>query len=459
MNKPFRLEGDLHWGAIAELLAARLGLHFPPECRPELTRRLAAAAPALGYANATACAEGLLSGSLGHREMEVLAGHLTVGESYFFRDPELFAALAQQVLPELIRQRRETTRRIRVWSAGCSSGEEAYSIAMLLAALLPDREQWQLSVLATDINPQALAIGREGVYGRWSFRSPLPESAQRWLADRPGGRREVAAEIKAMVDFAWLNLIEDRYPSLDTNTNAMDLVLCRNVLMYFQPQRVPGVVERLAACLLDGGWLAVSPVENSLVAVPSLAAQRFPDHLLYRKTSAAPPEVAPMTWLPLPAEASEEHVSAAAIADRPPPPEIAEPTAGGAILQARQLANAGRLAEALACCERTIAGNPLDPLAPYLRASILVELGDTEAAAIALRRCLYLDQDFVMAHFALANLLRSRGRCKEARRHYRNALELLAGRDPAEALADADGITAGRLGEIVRSALDEEAVQ
>lgn len=466
MDKAASLPEASFRDAVCEKLCARLGLYFPSERWSDLLRRMAAAAPELGYGGPLACLQALLDDRLGQRETEVLATHLTVGETYFFRDPEIFAALEHQLLPELIRQRRETTRRIRIWSVGCSSGEEAYSIAMTVAMLLPDLERWNISVLATDINAKALAWGREGVYGNWSFRSPLPLPSQRWFLPRSAGGRAVAPPIKSLVSFAYLNLMDEIYPSIETHTNAMDLVFCRNVLMYFHPRRVRQVLERLAGCLLDGGWLVVSPVENSLVDTPLLTPCRLPDLQLYRKGAVAPPVSfsPPMAGLPetepdaqIRSEASTEPSAREPGAPPSPAPGLA-PESGSSMVesmvrQARELADRGLLAEALACCEALIARDKLVPAWTFLHASVLLELGETGAAAAALQRCLYLDPGFVMAHFTLANLLLGGGKRQEGYRHYRNALELLSALEPGQVLAEADGMSAGRLREIIESTL------
>lgn len=473
MDKSIGFSAEGIRDAICELLLTRLGLHFSPERWTDLVRRIAAAAPELGYDSTEACLQGLIGAPPGRRELEVLASHLTVGETYFFRDPETFAALEQQVLPELIRRRRETMRRIRIWSVGCSSGEEPYSIAMTLAGLLPDLERWNISILATDVNPHALARARDGIYGNWSFRNPLPLFAQRHFIPQAGGRRVVSPRIKSLVSFGYLNLMDTSYPAIETNTNAMDMVFCRNVLMYFHPQGAQQVLERLAGCLLEGGWLVVSPVENSLVHSPLLTPCRLPELQLHQKVSpesgpwpmpefplsvpaATTPPVEWARFEPAPAanlETVTPLVPASSPLTAPSLPESAPSSPEILVRQARDLANRGLLTEALACCEGAIALDKLNPAWTFLRASVLLELGHREAASAALLRCLYLDNAFVMAHFVLANLLLGLGQRKEARRHYRNVLDLLTACDPEQVLTEADSITAGRLREVVEATL------
>src|SRR5262249_41291670 len=161
--------------------------------------------------------------------------------------------------PELIRQRHAAGKQIRMWSAGCCTGEEPYSLAMTLSRLLPNPSNWNITILATDVNPRFLKTAAEGRYTNWSFRGS-PESLREQLFQRAhGGASESSPAIKRMVSFAELNLAEDVYPTLMTNTNAMDVIFCRNVLMYFSREHATRVAARLHASLMEGGWLFTSP--------------------------------------------------------------------------------------------------------------------------------------------------------------------------------------------------------
>lgn len=463
MDAPADAFDDPLRSALCEMLSMRLGLHFPPERWPDLLRRLAPAVAELGYRTLQDSLHGLLAKPLGQRELEVLGRHLTVGETYFFRDPEIFAALEQQLLPDLIRHRRDTTRRIRIWSIGCSSGEEAYSIAITVANMLPDLDRWDVSIQATDINLHALALAREGVYGNWSFRTPLPPASQRWFSSPRAGHRAVAPQIKSLVSFSYLNLMDDQYPAVRTNTGAMDLIFCRNVLMYFHPQRVAEALERIGSSLLSGGWLVLSPVESALVTAPPLHPRHLPGVLFYQKAEADgtwPLAAEPMTHPPQTASGvpAPHHGRTSPLISEPSPPAPSPPPpapdlAQTLVQQAREQANRGRLDQALVSCDQAIAQDKLNPAWAFLRASILLELGYDDDAVAALQRTLYLDHHFVMAHVTLANLLRRRGRHTSACKHYRNALELLAQLDAQQVPLEADGMTAGRLREYIVATL------
>lgn len=463
--------------ACSERLAARLGLHFPPERWPDLMRAVDAAAPKLGCGSSRDCLARLATASLTPAQIDALVPHLAVGETYFLRQPAAFAALRERILPGLIAARRGEARRLRIWSAGCSSGEEPYSIAITLAESLPELQRWNIAILASDINPLALARAREACYSGWSFRGVGADIRARYFSHQADGRYRLAPDLRALVSVVPLNLAEDCYPAVETNTNAMDVIFCRNVLMYFHPERARAVVERLARCLVEGGWLVVSAVEGSLVKTPSLQPHRLSDLIVFRKESgvraeaSVPPQGEPAATAAAlarrraaPATGAAPLSLAAALYREGRYDEAATALEGllaqgraraeALLLLARAQANRGHLREALARCDEALALAALDPAASYLRASILLELGQPQSAAEAFRRTLYLNPECPLAHFSLGNLLANEGHRPAARRHYRQALAILDTLPPARPLREADGLPAGRLREMIAAAID-----
>ncbi len=268
---------------LSELVGEHLGLHFPKERWPDLERGVWAAAQECGDHDVDGYVQTLLSSRSHCREVEILASHLTVGETYFFREKQSLDVLQQTIIPELIRTRRSGVRQLRIWSAGCATGEEPYSVAILLSRAIPDLANWNLSILATDLNTRSLEKASQGVYGEWSFRNTPMWVRSGYFTTTADGRWAIIPAIKKMVTFGYLNLVADAYPS--NLTNAMDVIFCRNVLMYFAPQATRGVVHRFYRCLADGGWLIVSPTETSSVLFSGLATVRHGEATLYRKTS------------------------------------------------------------------------------------------------------------------------------------------------------------------------------
>ncbi len=468
---------------LSEFVATQTGLYFPQERWGDLERGIAAAAPDFNFPDGESCAQWLLSAPLTRHMNEVLASHLSVGETYFFREKQSLGIFEEHILPRLLQSRRQNERRLRFWSAGCSTGEEAYTIAILLDRLIPDLEAWNITILATDFNPKFLRKAAQGLYGEWSFRDAPVWLRERYFNKSGDGSFEIHPRIRKMVTFSYLNFAEDVYPSLTNNTSAMDVILCRNVLMYFTAQRAKQVAGNFFRALVDGGWLIVSPTEASNTLLASFTPVEFAGAVLYRKMADAALSVPPQAnskksnlqqeesiWWErphgrdrldrgheaAPTGAGQEVLQAntspaihAAQESAPQPDERELPSR-----MARSCADQGRLSEALEWCERAIAADKLNPAHHYLSATILQEQGQHEIAIQSLIRALYLEPMFVLAHFALGNLHQSQGRYREAQRYFANVLLLLRKRPQDEILPEADGLTAGRLVEIVTSLLE-----
>ena len=375
-------------------------------------------------------------------QVESLLARLTVGETYFFREPKAFDAFETIVLPALARAKESTGRRLRIWSAGCCTGEEAYSIAISIERALPDFAEWDVTILGTDINAHFLQKAETGSYGPWSFRA-VPEFVMaHYFRPSGAGRLEVLPHIRKRVTFSCVNLVEDAYPSLLNNTNAMDVIFCRNVLMYFTPEHAKGAAEKLHRSLVADGWFFPGGAESVREMFGSFTPARIPDVTVFRKT-AAEQQPAPVA---LPRRARSEPKPAPRV---PPPARVGtvplEFSPHEFAGHARQLANEGRLDEALGACDCAIAGDKLAPVFHYLRGLILDEQGAPDDAAAALRRALYLDPRFVLGHFALGNLMRRSGRQRDAARCFENARVFLRSHPLDAPLPEADGLTAGRL--------------
>ena len=507
-------------------LAEQVGICVPQSRWNHLARGIHAVADQKGLQDAHLIHQHLAGQALAAEQIDTLVTHLTVGETYFFREPRALEILESRILPDLISARRGRDQRLRFWSAGCCTGEEPYTLAILLTRLLPDLPDWDVTILATDINRDFLASATGGEYPPWSFRNTPEEHRERCFTPTSRGRFQILPHLREMVSFSYLNLARDPYPSLLNNTNAMDVVFCRNVLMYFAPQVAAGVVRHLSHSLVDGGWLIVSPTETPIVDEPDCPRVSFPGVTLYQKRSDPTPGPAiqpasipllrpagpavtapaqrPVTWRapsppprppgrPLPVPVHAAPPAPAPVLDAPPaPPASVEPTPyheavalyesgqyreaaarlaaliesqtaddegkegqrRAMLLLARSRANQGLLADALAWCERAGSCDSLDPEVRNLRSSVLQEQGRLDEAAADLRRTLYLDPGFILAHFALGNLGLRQGHPGAGRRHFQNALALLAGCVVDEPLAQADGITAGRLREIITSIAD-----
>ncbi len=476
------------WSEARELIAGRLGLDFPDGRRADLEHGLARALRASRFRTPREYLSWLTAAPEADPELRRLAAHLTVGETYFFRDRACFDALRQHVLPALIAARRaEGMLRLRLWSAGCATGEEPYSLAILLDSLLPDRPDWAITILATDINAAALEVARRGLYREWSFRQNPPEVRGRHFRDRGDETFELNPSIRRMVGFAPLNLAAEVYPDVVTNTTAMDLVVCRNVLMYFTPEAQRAAVARLRRALVSGGWLVVSPVEASAEMLRPLLPVNLTGAILYLKEprcersrihsgaasggsggcGAAPaqlnedsrPSPAPEMALPdLPTPLPIWYVPD----EMAPPPPVgppheeacAPPAEATALERARALADQGNLDEARRLCEAALERDRLDPQPHLLLAAICQERAEIPAALEALRRALYLAPDAAVAHFMLGGLLLRQDQRGRGRRCMETVVALLTSAPRDEPVPGSGGLTAGRLLETARAYLE-----
>ena len=275
---------------LSQLLEMEMGLYYPAKSWGDLERRIAAAAPALGMADADSCIRQLLSASLTRRQVEILARHLTVGETYFFREKGYFDVLEEHIFPQLMRTCARSHRQLRIWSAGCCTGEEPYSIAILLDRLSHHTAGTTATILATDINPIFLEKAARGLYSEWSFRGTPAWIKERYFKRRKNGQFEILPHIRKRVTFSYLNLAEEiYYPGITNGPDAMDVIFCRNVLMYFSADRVKRIGRNFYQSLAHGGWLILSPVEMSNNLFPQFKQATFPTAILYRKPDITEP--------------------------------------------------------------------------------------------------------------------------------------------------------------------------
>jgi len=490
----------------SQVIEARLGLHFPPERFADLERGLGNVAKDLDAANdSQLVVERLLDGQWSTPEHDALTHHLTIGETYFFRERCVFDALREHVLPPLIAARTAGDRRLRVWSAGCCTGEEPYSIAMLLEEMIPGIDQWSVSLTGSDINPAFLKLAEAGVYKEWSFRGTTPALRDRYFSTRANSRYEVLQRVRDRVRFLELNLAGRSFPSVETYTTSLDVILCRNVLMYFTQDRMRAVIARLYDCLADGGWLIVSPTEASHYLFRQFESVVFPGAIFYRKNRAASGHftmgvratpgpatraVSPKTptsailddkqaakpvarsassqaALPKP-ERSPTALERAQLLHRVANLAAAESAlaewmqahpndATGWALRAQLAADAGRLDEALAWCGKSLTADKMTASVHHLRASVLHELGRWDDADESLKTALYLDPDYALAWLTRGHLALRRHHRVEARKYLTTALQLLRALPADDVLSSSDGLTAARLAEMAESMLTAAA--
>lgn len=374
-----------------------------------------------------------------------------VHESYFFRHPEQLDALEEAVFG-----RAPRARPLSLWSAGCAAGEEAYTLAMALAEA--DREHCGDRIVATDLSMQAIAAGREAVYGEWSLRQMSAGRRERFFSACGAQLVRVSDPIRARVEFRVHELVNGPAPG-----EGFDVVACRNVLVYLAPDAAERVLRKLVAALAPGGFLVLAPAELGFARGLPLEIAEVGAALLLRKPlrplRAAPAAMAPgeearariARGPPPAAPPSRSPRASTPPPSTPPPSPPRSVVSSGTFEEARAAARRGELdvAERLA---RDAAEREQRPEAYLLVAAVADARGDLVAAADATKRALYLDPRFAQAHAALVGIFRRLGRTDDARRARRNAIALLEGLEDPLALPGVEEVTVGALRAALREA-------
>ncbi len=489
---------------LRKYLLTNLGLDFSDKREEELVLKISLAAKEFNFIDTTTFVLWLLKNNLSNEQIEVLASHLTVGETYFLREKKALDFLEQKYLPELIHKRRRKDQRLRIWSAGCASGEEPYSIAITLLRAIPDIKNWDITILATDINSAFLKKAKKGIYTKWSFRNTPKWFADNYFKKTGDDKFQILPQIKKMVTFSYQNLAKDTYPSLTNNTNAMDIIFCRNVLIYFSQKGIKAVTNHLYNSLVRGGILIVSPVEMSNLISSKFGKIHYYGFTIYKKDSGKVRQKEIIEWkIPETIEIPKAFQQVPNIEFTKPFIKPADPILKKKVqrkkihkkqvkeevseykqavvlfeqgkfeeaenlltniltkdtinskstisLLAKTKANLGKLDDAGALCKKALEINKLDAGLYYLTATIQQEQGNDKDAISSLNSAIYLEPDFSLAHFSMGNLCTKSGKNNAGTKHYKNTLNILAKLDPEEILPESDGLTAGRLTEIINS--------
>lgn len=367
---------------------------------------------------------------------------LTVGETYFFREPEQFELLRSKILPERLSSSDRFGGQVglHLWSAGCASGEEPYSVAILLEqeGLLE-----QASLFASDLSEPALVRARAGSYREWSFRGLDPAVRARYF-EPDGNQHRLKADLRSRVIFFPFNLAAPDSRRLWLGLWGLDVVLCRNVLIYLTEDAQRRAYQRLVGALAPGGWLLLGasdpppPGDLPLSAFPTRSGHVYRRDPLEAPIEPERPAVAPSA------------LRASSLIGLAPPPE--DPGAARVRWDVLEVARAKGPEAALAWADEGVRQAPLDVDLRYGRALLLLELGRPKVAAEALREVLYLDRTLPAAHFLDALVKDKLRDPRGALRSLDNATALLADRLDDEPLRLGQGETVGSLRVAIRRA-------
>jgi chemotaxis protein methyltransferase CheR len=473
------------------LITGHLGLQYEDGKLDYLTDALCQRMESLGSArfkSYSAYLNYLKASPKGSTEWRTLAEQLTVNETFFFRNTDNFVALAQIVLPERIRAKAET-KQLRILSAGCSSGDEPYSLAIMVREALPDLEAWDVKIIGIDINPANLYKASQARYSEWSLRATSDDLKLRYFQPE-GSDFVLAPEIQKMVSFEERNLVDEDprfWESLQ-----FDVIFCRNVLMYFTPEIARGVVRRISQALVPQGFLflghaetlrGITPefhlchthdtfyyrqrdvleadrtrtdtlAETQTFSLESAEAQVKPQRALTPWEKQPSVKAAPSAWnlsLVLEAVRQERFADALELIGSLPADSHADPDA--LLLRAVLLTNHGRIIESEQVCRRLLALDELNAGAHYLMALCSEHDGDSNGAIEHGLTAIYLDPSFAMPHLHLGILAMRLGNSVSAQRELGKALVLLASEDASRILLFGGGFSRNALLQLCRTQL------
>jgi chemotaxis protein methyltransferase CheR len=460
---------DPHFGRLKSLVLDATGLAYYADKDTVLADRIGRRLDQLGFGDCLTYFELVSEGILGEREFDALIAELTVGETFFFRYPKQFDALRDTVLPACI-ERNRASRRLRIWCAGCATGPEPYSIAIMIKHAMGARlNDWHITILGTDINREFLSRAQDGRYGEWMLRG-LPDHLRRACFSKSDDQWLIKDEYKEWTSFQYHNLVKHPIPSIVQNIAAFDIILCRNVMIYFNQEINAKLARRFHDCLVDGGWLLVGHAEPTFELNRLFSVAKMVDAAVYQRTNGHPvtaplgPAAAPcvpdrriVTEWKAPALDPVERrpvgrVSPApstAIGDTP-----ARASAPAPMAEILSLANNGELAESARLCKARLEKDPLDPVIRFYHALILEQMGARGETMEELQRVIYLDRNFTLAHYHLGLLRQAHGNNRQAKRHFKNALAILSETGDGDILPASDGMTAGELRELVELQLE-----
>ncbi len=429
------------------------------------------------------------------QECAALAGELTVTETYFFRNQDQFDALVGTVLPDRM-ARHGTPRPLRLLSAGCASGEEAYTLAITVSENIPN-PAWTPAIRAIDLNPIALAKARRGRYSDWALRETPDEIRRRWFV--PDGRDMLVNDVaRALVTFEDVNLADANADQW--RPNSYDVVFCRNVLMYFSPEQRRAAIGRIAQSLMPGGYLFLGHAESLTGLSEAFHLCHTHDTFYYQRKgaseiAAAPPKplVAPgprrdrptlfdSAWADTIRAASERVAALLPDNQSLPPlqrgndlapaldllhrerfaealdyiggqPDTEDPST--LLLRAVLLHQSGKRGEAEDICHRLLTLDDFSAGAHYVLALCRENAGDLAASAEHDRTAAYLDASFAMPRLHLGLLARRSGDREQAKRELSQALLLLEHEGASRLLLFGGGFNREALIALCRSTLIE----
>ena len=473
---------DNEFQLFQKFLLKEVGLYFPRGQIHQLEAGLNGRLSEKGFGSYRDYFEFLSSHPDGRLELQSLINRLTVQETSFFRNGPQFSALRDLVIPEIVRKRLSGKRHIRIWSAGCSTGQEPYSIGMVLRESLPMPDSWTISILATDINPIALETARKGIYSQNMVRPVRKEDIMKYFMPQ-GEEMAVSDKIKVMVTFVRHNLCIERYDH--PLMQELDVIFCRNVTIYFNLDSTKKVIDQFQKKLIDEGYLFIGHSETLWKISDQFQPVEFPRTFIYRKERpddyVLQRPFAPIQALPfetrkndlfpsvpvtintlkdhqvlfdtaVQAVKAKEYEKALALFSRF---KTGEPRYNEAqMAQATILANQGRYEESIAILKHVLEIDNLCEEAYYLLGVLHNRIGRYDKAADMFLKTLYVNPNNPLASFYLAEIYSRQGKIPMAQKSYQNTLKTLEDLPPDQVIPLSGDLTARLLTQTCLKQLD-----
>jgi chemotaxis protein methyltransferase CheR len=453
--------------SIAKVISQEMGLHYPPNRHDELLNGIRKTALALeGRFTIESIIDQIQSGKGIHPDIfRELSIALTVNETYFFREETTIQFIRNLIIPEIL----ESKDHYNIWSAGCSSGEEPYTLAMLLKEHLPPEIFKDVTIKATDISPKALEKAKEGKYTEWSFRE-TPAALRNKYFHKVGKLWQISNVIREKVEFSILNLAKENYPS--QMTGQYNMILCRNVIIYFSNETSKKIADNLHDTLKESGWLVTSQVELNDQIFGKFARIPEGNGFFYRKSKMAQTPHYPIISPEIQLRELHKQEDTAKFGKQLAKhreiksqiysahnKKIAGNTQNSKTNQpdktqykkALELAGSRQYTKSMIILEELMSRNHFEADFFYLYGVILLEINERERAIEYFKKTLYLDPGHLLSEYMLGMLYRQEGKETLSKKYLRRAFENASRENPEKMLDNLEGLTAGHIAEELRN--------